>query len=292
MTRDKNHPALSVVVVTYDMARELPRTLRSLAPGYQRGIERRRLRGDRRRQRLARADRSGVLDRFPGQLRHVRDRPRPAGAGARRQPRRRDGERRLRRAAHRRRAHREPRAARAALLAAPARRATDRRDARVASRHRRGTWTRPTPATTRPPRTRCSPSSTGSATATGSSPSARSPASSARGWFRPMGESNGLFMPAHAVGRARRARRSVRAAGRRALEPRPVPPRVRARRRAARRAARRGNVPPDPRRRGDVGPVRLGRDARRVRHATWPPIPPRPKRAPLLRRDSPDHIAK
>jgi glycosyltransferase involved in cell wall biosynthesis len=31
-------PSLSVVVVAYDMARELPRTLRSLAPGYQRGI--------------------------------------------------------------------------------------------------------------------------------------------------------------------------------------------------------------------------------------------------------------
>jgi glycosyltransferase involved in cell wall biosynthesis len=31
-------PPLSVVVVAYDMARELPRTLRSLAPGYQRGI--------------------------------------------------------------------------------------------------------------------------------------------------------------------------------------------------------------------------------------------------------------
>jgi hypothetical protein len=31
-------PTLSVVVVAYDMARELPRTLRSLAPPYQRGI--------------------------------------------------------------------------------------------------------------------------------------------------------------------------------------------------------------------------------------------------------------
>ena len=31
-------PALSVVVVAYDMARELPRTLRALAPGYQRGL--------------------------------------------------------------------------------------------------------------------------------------------------------------------------------------------------------------------------------------------------------------
>ena len=31
-------PSLSVVVVAYDMARELPRTLRSLAPDYQQGI--------------------------------------------------------------------------------------------------------------------------------------------------------------------------------------------------------------------------------------------------------------
>lgn len=31
-------PSLSVVVVAYDMARELPRTLRTLAPGYQQGI--------------------------------------------------------------------------------------------------------------------------------------------------------------------------------------------------------------------------------------------------------------
>ena len=37
MTAD---PTLSVVVVAYDMARELPRTLASLAPAYQRGIER------------------------------------------------------------------------------------------------------------------------------------------------------------------------------------------------------------------------------------------------------------
>ncbi len=32
-------PRISVVVVGYDMARELPRTLQSLAPGYQRGID-------------------------------------------------------------------------------------------------------------------------------------------------------------------------------------------------------------------------------------------------------------
>ncbi len=32
-------PRLSIVVVAYDMARELPRTLRSLVPGYQRGID-------------------------------------------------------------------------------------------------------------------------------------------------------------------------------------------------------------------------------------------------------------
>jgi glycosyltransferase involved in cell wall biosynthesis len=31
-------PAISVVVVAYDMARELPRTLRSLSPGHQRGL--------------------------------------------------------------------------------------------------------------------------------------------------------------------------------------------------------------------------------------------------------------
>ena len=31
--------AVSVVVVTYDMAREIPRTLQSLAPGYQQGID-------------------------------------------------------------------------------------------------------------------------------------------------------------------------------------------------------------------------------------------------------------
>ena len=37
-TGDANRPALSVVVVTYDMARELPRTLRSLSTPYQRGI--------------------------------------------------------------------------------------------------------------------------------------------------------------------------------------------------------------------------------------------------------------
>jgi glycosyltransferase involved in cell wall biosynthesis len=33
------HLALSVVVITYDMEREIPRTLRSLAPPYQRGID-------------------------------------------------------------------------------------------------------------------------------------------------------------------------------------------------------------------------------------------------------------
>jgi glycosyltransferase involved in cell wall biosynthesis len=37
--RGSTAPKLSVVVVTYDMAREFPRTLRSLAPGYQRDIK-------------------------------------------------------------------------------------------------------------------------------------------------------------------------------------------------------------------------------------------------------------
>lgn len=35
---ERARPALSVVVVAYDMARELPRTLRSLSPAHQRGI--------------------------------------------------------------------------------------------------------------------------------------------------------------------------------------------------------------------------------------------------------------
>ena len=38
MTGDGSRPALSVVVVTYDMTRELPRTLRSLSVPYQRDI--------------------------------------------------------------------------------------------------------------------------------------------------------------------------------------------------------------------------------------------------------------
>ncbi|KAA9133548.1 glycosyltransferase [Marinihelvus fidelis] len=36
---DPGNPAISVVVIAYEMNRELPRTLRTLSPGYQRGIE-------------------------------------------------------------------------------------------------------------------------------------------------------------------------------------------------------------------------------------------------------------
>lgn len=40
MTRySASHPHLSVVVASFEMARELPRTLRALSPGYQRGME-------------------------------------------------------------------------------------------------------------------------------------------------------------------------------------------------------------------------------------------------------------
>jgi hypothetical protein len=39
MAGGPTRPALSVVVVAFDMARELPRTLRTLSPGYQRGVE-------------------------------------------------------------------------------------------------------------------------------------------------------------------------------------------------------------------------------------------------------------
>ncbi|HEY5173462.1 MAG TPA: glycosyltransferase family A protein [Acidimicrobiia bacterium] len=77
MARDKHHHAVSVVVVTYDMARELPRTLQSLAVPYQRDIG---------------ADDYEVIvvdngspepvdpslrDRFPGHLRHARIDPAP-----------------------------------------------------------------------------------------------------------------------------------------------------------------------------------------------------------------------
>ena len=48
-----------------------------------------------------------------------------------------------------------------------------------------------------------------------------------RGWFVPIGESNALFMPAAMWTGARRPRRAVRAARRRAVQPRSLPPRVR-----------------------------------------------------------------
>jgi len=75
--------AVSVVVVTYDMAREIPRTLRSLAPDYQRGIE-------VADYEVILVDNGSpepvdqaVIDAFPGRLRAVRvdpAPPTPAGA--------------------------------------------------------------------------------------------------------------------------------------------------------------------------------------------------------------------
>ena len=69
--------ALSVVVVTYDMAREIPRTLRSLAPDYQRGI-------DTDDYEVILVDNGSpepvdpaVIDAFPGRLRTVRVDPAP-----------------------------------------------------------------------------------------------------------------------------------------------------------------------------------------------------------------------
>ena len=72
MTRDKNHPTVSVVVVTYDMARELPRTLQSLAVPYQRDI------GADDYEVIVVDNGSpepvdqSLCDRFPGHLRHAR----------------------------------------------------------------------------------------------------------------------------------------------------------------------------------------------------------------------------
>jgi hypothetical protein len=69
--------ALSVVVVAYEMARELPRTLRSLAPGYQGGM-------DAGEYEVIVVDNGSVspvdeemLASFPGRLRHTRLAPAP-----------------------------------------------------------------------------------------------------------------------------------------------------------------------------------------------------------------------
>jgi glycosyltransferase involved in cell wall biosynthesis len=85
MTDDDNPaeptPSLSVVVVAYDMARELPRTLQSLVPPYQRGIAA----GD---YEVIVVDNGSpdpidpaVLDAFPGHLRHTRLDPAPPAPG-------------------------------------------------------------------------------------------------------------------------------------------------------------------------------------------------------------------
>jgi len=68
---------LTVVVVAYDMARELPRTLRSLAPDYQRGI-------DAADYEVVVVDNGSpspvdpaAIDAFPGRLRYMRVDPAP-----------------------------------------------------------------------------------------------------------------------------------------------------------------------------------------------------------------------
>ena len=177
------------------MARELPRTLRSLAPGLPARDRGRRLRGDRRRQRLARAARPGDARRVPG---HPAGRARRSGAaraGARREPRDRDGRRRLRRACSSTAPGSPVRACSPAHCAA--RRVADRPvvatlgwhlgPARHMDAHAVGydraaedallaslDWERDGYRLF------------GASTLAGSS---------ARGWFAPMGESNGLFLP-------------------------------------------------------------------------------------------------
>ena len=143
------------------MARELPRTLalaRARVPAGDRG---RRLRGDRRRQRVARAARRGRARclRRPGcaQPGSIPAPPTPARAANLGIEMARE---RLRRPAHRRRSYREPRAARDVQLARRAGR-------RGRSSQRWAGISAPAlphgcarlPATTRPPRTGCSPSS-------------------------------------------------------------------------------------------------------------------------------------
>ncbi len=187
-------PSLSVVVVVYDMARELPRTLRSLAPEYQQGIA---------------ADDyevivvdngspvpvdDAVLAAFPGRVRSVRVDPAPpspahaANVGAELAEGDFvglliDGARMA-----------SPGLLAHALLGAARRRPTGGRDAGLAPGDDRARGTRATRATTRPRRTVCSPTWTGSGTGTACSRSATLAESSSRGWFAPLGESNGLFM--------------------------------------------------------------------------------------------------
>jgi glycosyltransferase involved in cell wall biosynthesis len=71
-TNGHGEPSLSVVVVVYDMARELPRTLRSLSPAYQRGM-------DADDYEIVVVDNGsptpldpGVLAAFPGRIRALR----------------------------------------------------------------------------------------------------------------------------------------------------------------------------------------------------------------------------
>ena len=277
-------PSLSVVVVAYDMARELPRTLRSLAPGYQRGIARRRLRGDRRRQRVARPVDAALLDAFRGQLRSARIDPAPPTPARAANLGHRAGRRRLRRPADRRRAAREPGAARPRAARAP----RSRRGPIVATLGWHLGPTRHMDA--RDGRLR--PGRRGRAPRRARLGARRLPAvldQHARGVV-------GTRM-VRADGREQRAvhgrsrcgselggldERFVLPGGglsnhdlyRRACELDGV---------AARRAARRGNVPPDPRRRGDVGPHRLGRDARRVRDAARAAVRAADERAALPR---------
>jgi Glycosyl transferase family 2 len=75
--RDNTEPALTVVVVVYDMARELPRTLHSLSPPYQRAI----CADD---YEVIVVDNGSpqpidqsVIDKFPGHIRSIRIDPAP-----------------------------------------------------------------------------------------------------------------------------------------------------------------------------------------------------------------------
>ena len=164
---------LSVVVVAYDMARELPRTLRSLAPDYQRGIAADDYEVVRRRQRVACARRRGADRRVPRPDPRRTARPGTALTGAGGQPRARAGRGRARRAAHRRRPHRVARPAGAGPPRRPSSRPARRRHPRAGTSGRSLHMDAAGPATTARPRTSSWLRSTGRPTATGCSGSAR-----------------------------------------------------------------------------------------------------------------------
>ncbi len=278
-------PVLSVVVVVHDMARELPRTLRTLDPTHQRGID-----ADDYEVVVVDNGSAVPVDRstlpFSGTLRVERIDPAPPSPA--------------------RAANHGLAVARGALvglvvdgarMASPRLLATARRAALLADR----------PVVTAPayhlgevPHMRaaevghdqraedallagCGWEDDGDALF-GVSTFA---GSSHRGWFGPMGESSSLFLDRSRWEELGRARRGLRPARGRSGQPRPVPPGLLPPGHRAGAGPGGGDLPPVPRWCGDGAPVHLGRHARPVRRP-----PGRALHPSLAAPDLPGHPAR